>query len=57
MVQFSVDKYSYITNLGTIYGSAMEHSLIFEFITDQTAIKKFSNSLYKDFIIENAYNL
>lgn len=35
----------------------MEHSLTFEFTTDQTAIKMFCKSLYEDFIKENTYKL
>lgn len=49
-VQFSLSKTGGLTISGTIFGTAMEHSLKFEFTTDQTAIETFSNSLYKDFI-------
>ncbi|KGK81145.1 hypothetical protein [Clostridium sp. HMP27] len=56
-IQFHLDKTGHITILGTIYGDSIEHSLTFKFSTDQTAIKTFSNSLYKDFITEKAHGL
>ncbi|MDF2883771.1 MAG: hypothetical protein K0R54_4335 [Clostridiaceae bacterium] len=56
-IQFCMNKTGHITISGTIYGQSMEHSLIFKFTTDQTAIKTFCNSLYKDFITENTYRL
>lgn len=56
-IQFCMNKTGHITISGTIYGQSMEHSLIFKFTTDQTAIETFCNSLYKDFITENTYRL
>jgi hypothetical protein len=55
-LKFSLAKTGHITISGTIHGSAMEHSLTFEFTTDQTAIETFYNSLYNDYIIDNKYN-
>ena len=49
-IQFSLSKTGGLTISGTIFGTAMEQSLKFELITDQTAIETFSNSLYKDFM-------
>ena len=49
-IQFSLSKTGSLTISGTIFGIAMEHSLKFEFTTDQTALETFSNSLYKDYI-------
>lgn len=54
-IKFSLDALGHITILGIIYGSVMEHCLTFQFVTDQTAIRNFSNSLYKDFILENKH--
>lgn len=56
-IQFCLDKMGHITISGKIYGNSMEHSLTFVFTTDQTAIKVFCKSLYKDFINENTYKL
>nr|WP_300005427.1 hypothetical protein [Tissierella sp.] len=56
-IKFSLDIKGHITIAGKIYGNNMDHSLTFQFITDQTAINKFSNSLYKDFIIEDKYKI
>lgn len=56
-IQFCLDKTGHIAISGTIYGNCMEHSLTFEFITDQTAIETFCKSLYKDFITENTDQL
>lgn len=52
-IRFCLYKTGYITVSGTIYGHSMEHSLTFEFTTDQTAFEGFCNSLYKDYIAEN----
>ena len=52
-----LNQLGHITISGTLYGNAMEHSLKFIFVTDQTAIKAFSKSLYNDFVIENIFNL
>jgi hypothetical protein len=56
-IKFFLDKTGHITVAGTIYGKCMEHSLTFEFTTDQTAIETFCNCLYKDFITENTNQL
>jgi hypothetical protein len=52
-IQFSLSKKGHITISGTIFGTAREHSLVFKFTTDQTALAPFSNSLYKDYVTEH----
>ena len=54
---FELKKTGHITISGTIYANAMLNSLNFEFTTDQTMLKKFVDSLYRDFIVENLYKL
>ena len=49
-IRFSLDKMGHVNVSGTVYGKAVEHTLIFTFNTDQTALVPFSNALYKDFI-------
>lgn len=46
-VNFEMDKTGYLTISGEIYGSAMVHSMKFEFYADQTSLKGFVNSLKK----------
>ena len=53
-IEFSIDKAGHITISGNIFGESMEHSLIFKFVTDQSAMKTFCRSLYKDFIEEKS---
>ena len=50
-IQFEMNRIGHITISGTLYGNAMIHSMTFEFLTDQTAIKPFLDGLYNDFII------
>jgi len=52
-ILFCMDKTGHIKISGTIYGHSMEHSLTFEFTTDQTAFEAFCCTLYNDFISEN----
>lgn len=49
-IEFYMDKAGYLTISGNIFGESMEHSLTFKFVTDQSTIKTFCRSLYKDFI-------
>lgn len=44
---FCADGLGHIAVYGTIYGNAMSHSLIFEFMTDQTVYQSFINELEK----------
>ncbi|OEH84661.1 hypothetical protein BHU72_09215 [Desulfuribacillus stibiiarsenatis] len=51
-VKFCLDKTGHVTVSGRLYGIAMEHSITFTFITDQTALEAFSIQLYNDFVIK-----
>ena len=53
-VQFTMNGLGHVNVSGIIYGSAMIHSLKFEFSTDQTALYSFCNALYRDFVVDNA---
>lgn len=44
-IDFEMDKLGHLTINGEIYGSAMVHSLKFEFTADQTSLKNFALSL------------
>jgi len=56
-IQFNLSNLGHIHISGTLYGSAMIHSLKFEFDTDQTAFFSFCNALYKDFVTESNFTL
>jgi len=49
-IEFSMGKTGLLGVSGIIYGGAREHSLEFNFGTDQTALEHFSRRLYNDFI-------
>ena len=45
-VVFSIDKTGHITVKGNIYGEALQHSLEFEFVIDQTVLPTFLRELH-----------
>jgi len=51
-IQFILNHLGHVRISGILYGSAMIHSLEFEFDTDQTALRSFCDDLYRDFVIE-----
>ena len=44
-IEFNMDKTGHLLISGEIYGDARIHSLKFEFLSDQTALRSFNNSL------------
>jgi hypothetical protein len=55
-IKFELHKTGQVDVTGKLYGgNAGEQSLVFEFITDQTAIKSFVTALHNDFVVNNNY--
>ena len=55
-VKFLLFKTGQVEVSGKLYGGISgEQSLVFKFISDQTAFKAFSSALYDDFIVNNDF--
>jgi len=54
---FEMNNLGHVEISGTIYGRAKEHSLEFEFTTDQTVLLPFYEALYRDFINESRFKI